>query len=1097
NPCDPDPSALGTNDCDNDGLDLDGEILAGTDPNNPDTDGDGILDGQEVTDGNDPLNPCDPNPFAISTNDCDNDGLTNGEEELGTDGVASTGDETNPADADTDNDGYNDGEEVLGVDDLSTVAVTLGTSNPLNPCDPDPSALGTNDCDNDGLDLDGEILAGTDAANPDTDGDGILDGQEVTDGNDPLNPCDPNPFALGSNDCDNDGLTNDEETANNTNPSDPDTDDDTILDGDEVDNGSDPLNPCDPNPLTSSPLCDLDDTETTDEDTELSGTVVDVSDLTYTIISGPSNGELTLNPDGTFTYTPNPDFNGNEVIVYQACDINDVCDESTLTITVLPVNDAPNAEDDFYTTSLDTQLDGNIGFNDTDSDGVNPVWTVIDDTNNGIFVLNPDGSFTYIPNTGYLGGDTLVYSVCDAENACDTATVYINVIIPNEEPIAENDEYTTDEDTSISGTVADNDSDPEGDDLTWTAVGGPSNGIIVFNSDGTFTYTPNPDFNGTDFVEYTVCDEFGGCDNGTLNITINPVNDAPDAVDDTYFGEEDLEETGDASENDSDVEGDDIVFVVVDNPGNGTVVMNADGTFTYTPDPDFSGTDFFTYSACDVFNACDTATVFIVLDPTNDNPIAEDDNYDVLEDDQLNGDVSDNDNDPDGDDLTFEVTDDVDNGTLVLNPDGSFTYVPDPGYVGSDSFTYTACDDGGLCDEATVFINVIEIDTPPIGLDDDFVMDEDGLLNGDVSTNDTDVDGDILTFTYNNDITDGTIVFNSDGTFTYTPDPNYNGTVTFTYDVCDDDGNCDTVTVTIVVNPINDTPIGIDDTYTVDEDSSLDGNVSTNDSDVDGDDLTFTVVDDVDNGTLVLNPDGTFTYIPDPDFNGTDSFTYTVCDEDGDCDTVTVIITINPIDEPVILDPDPDYYIYDENEIDILIDNVSLNDTVPAGSTWTLLDPPAHGSIIFNPDGSFTYIANGDGAEFDTFTYLVCDTEGNCVEETVTIILVYLPSGILIVPAGFSPNGDNVNDVFVIDNIENYPNNKLTIFNRWGNVVFEKENYTNTEAWDGTTESGGVVVGSKVPEGTYYYILVPGATTVSNPVTETQSGFMVIKYNNN
>jgi gliding motility-associated-like protein len=1127
-PCDPNINALSSNDCDNDGLDNAGEILAGTDNTNPDTDGDGLNDGEEVTGvdqisttavataSSNPLDPCDPNPFAIPTGDCDSDGLTNGAEQVGADTIADSGDETNPLNPDTDGDGLNDGEEVLGIDQLSTLAIATGTSNPNDPCDPNIDALSSNDCDNDGLDNAGEILAGTDNENPDTDGDGLNDGEEVTGvdqvsttavataTSDPLNPCDPDVNALSTNDCDNDGLDNAAEILAGTDNTNADTDGDGLNDGEEVlgvddvttvvvaTGTSDPLNPCDPF-LTSNPLCDLNDEETTNEDTPISGTVEDVTGLTYDIVTGPLNGVITLNADGTFTYIPNENYFGTEVITYEACD-GTVCEENTLTITVVPVNDAPDAQDDTYTTDINTTLNGNVSDNDTDVDGLNNTWTLLDDVSNGTLVLNTDGTFDYTPDVDFLGVDTFTYVMCDADNLCDTATVIITVEIPNEPPVAENDDYTTNEDTSISGTVADNDTDPEGDNLTFTAVGGPSNGTIVFNPDGTFTYTPDANYFGDDFVEYTVCDDAGGCDNATLNITVVPVNDAPDAMDDVYAGEEDLTVSGNVTDNDTDIEGDAITTTLLDNPTNGDVVLNSDGTFTYTPDADFNGTDTFTYIACDVFAACDTATVTITIDPINDAPVAEDDTYTTDENVLLTGDVTDNDTDTDGDGLTTTVVTTTANGVLVLNADGTFTYLPDTGFTGDDTFTYVACDLSGDCDTAVVVITVVPIDTVPVATDDSFVVAEDGILSADVSLNDFDLDGDDLVFTYNDDLSpdQGTVTMNPDGTFTFIPNPNYNGTVTFTYDVCDDNGNCSTATVTILVTPVNDPPVGVNDTYTMDEDTQLDADVSDNDINVDNDNLTYTVLGGPSNGTLTLNPDGTFTYTPFPNFNGTDTFTYTVCDDAGLCDTVTVTIIVTPVNEPFVLDPDTDYYTTYDNTT--LSGNVSENDTVPPGSTWTIVNGPNHGTVVMNPDGTFTYIPFGDGAQFDSFTYIVCDQVGNCETETVNIILLHVPSVVLDVPAGFSPNGDNMNDVLIINDIQYYPNNKLTIFNRWGNIVFEKERYTNDEPWDGTTESGGVVIGSKVPEGTYFYVLDPGANTIGGSV-EKVAGFMVIKFN--
>ncbi|WP_367390798.1 hypothetical protein [Lewinella sp. LCG006] len=292
-PCDPDMSA-GLCDQDNDGLTNDEEITAGTDPTNPDSDGDGYNDGEEVTGVDDPStpavatgtsdpnDPCDPD-MSAGLCDQDNDGLTNDEE------VTAGTDPTNP---DSDGDGYNDGEEVTGVDDPSTPAVTTGTSDPNDPCDPDISA-GLCDQDNDGLTNDEEVTAGTDPTNPDSDGDGYNDGEEVTGVDDPStpavatgtsdpnDPCDPD-MSAGLCDQDNDGLTNDEEVTAGTDPTNPDSDGDGYNDGEEV-NGvddpstpavatgtSDPNDPCDPDMSTG--LCDQDNDGLTNDEEVTAGT---------------------------------------------------------------------------------------------------------------------------------------------------------------------------------------------------------------------------------------------------------------------------------------------------------------------------------------------------------------------------------------------------------------------------------------------------------------------------------------------------------------------------------------------------------------------------------------------------------------------------------------------------------------------------------------------------------------------------------------------------------------------------------------------------------------------------------------------------------
>jgi uncharacterized repeat protein (TIGR01451 family) len=212
-PCVPNPDA-GPCDQDDDGLTNDEEDHYNTNPTDPDTDDDGINDGDEVNGDppSDPLDPCDPNPNAPACK---------------------------PDDPDKDNDNV---PESSDPDDN-------------DPCNPNPNA-GACDRDDDGLTNDEEDDLGTNPDDPDTDDDGINDGDEVNGDppSDPLNPCDPNPNA-GACDRDNDGLTNDEEDDLGTNPDDPDTDDDGINDGDEVNGNppSDPLDPCDPNP--NAPAC--------------------------------------------------------------------------------------------------------------------------------------------------------------------------------------------------------------------------------------------------------------------------------------------------------------------------------------------------------------------------------------------------------------------------------------------------------------------------------------------------------------------------------------------------------------------------------------------------------------------------------------------------------------------------------------------------------------------------------------------------------------------------------------------------------------------------------------------------------------------------
>jgi large repetitive protein len=742
--------------------------------------------------------------------------------------------------------------------------------------------------------------------------------------------------------------------------------------------------------ITVLPVLDLvicaDDVYTMNEDEVLNENVstndinVDNLDLTYTLVTGVSNGTLVLNADGTFTYTPDVNWNGQDTFVYEACDSFGNCDQATVTITVLPVNDSPLAVDDVYTIDEDTSLSADVSLNDSDVDGDDLTFTLLTGPANGTAIIDSDGLLDYTPNANFNGTDSLSYLVCDVNNACDTGWVFITVN-PIDDPVeAVDDTYSVDEDGVLNENVGSNDIDVDGDDLTFTLVTDVTNGTLVFNADGTFTYTPNPDFSGTDTFVYELCDQVGNCDEATVTITVVPVNDAPIAVDDEYTTDEDTVLNGDVGVNDSDTDSADLTFTLVTDATNGTVVLNADGTFTYTPDANFNGTDTFVYEVCDDLGACDQATVTINVVPVNDAPDAVDDEYTTNVNTPISGNVTDNDVEVDGDELTVTLVTDVTNGTLVLNSDGTFTYTPDTDFIGTDSFVYEVCDPSGLCDQATVVINVID-NLPPVASDDAFTVNEDEVLDATVAGNDTDPNGDVLSYTVLTAPINGTLVVNANGTFTYTPDADFNGTDSFTYVVCDEEALCDTANVVITVVPVNDAPVAEDDTYTTVEATAVSGNVLDNDTDVDGDDLGVTLVTDVTNGTLVLNADGTFTYTPDAGFVGTDTFVYEVCDGSGLCDQATVTITVTAGPGDVVCVDDQ----FTTTEDVPLSGDVSTNDT--DGLTFTLFDDVVNGTLVFNADGTFTYTPDGNFHGTDIFVYVGCDVNNVCDTADVEIVV--------------------------------------------------------------------------------------------------------------
>ncbi|WP_168210512.1 Ig-like domain-containing protein [Persicimonas caeni] len=378
---------------------------------------------------------------------------------------------------------------------------------------------------------------------------------------------------------------------------------------------------------------------------------------------------------------------------------------------------------------------------------------------------------------------------------------------------------------------------------------------------------------------------------------------APVAVDDTYSVDEDTTLNVAAPgvlQNDTDADADTLTATLDAGPTNGTLTLNADGSFDYTPDADFNGTDTFTYLANDGTSDSAAATVTITIDAVNDAPVATDDTASTDEDVAASFDVVGNDSDVDGDALTVTITGAPANGTASVNG-GSIDYTPAADFNGTDTLTYEVSDGNGGTDTATVTITVNPVNDAPVAVDDAATTDEELAVSIDVVGNDTDVDGDILTATISTAPANGTATVNANGGVDYTPNADFFGTDTFTYEVSDGNGGTDTATVTVTVTNINDAPVFIDPT-------PADASVL---SVVEGDELAFTLTaDDADGDTLTYAvttaPDaasfdgatGAFSWTPTWEDAGSYTWTLDVTDgQAGDSRSITVEVSLLDADD--------------------------------------------------------------------------------------------------------------------------------------------------------------------------------------------------------
>jgi VCBS repeat-containing protein len=499
------------------------------------------------------------------------------------------------------------------------------------------------------------------------------------------------------------------------------------------------------------------------------------------------------------------------------------------------------------------------------------------------------------------------------------------------------------------------------------------------------------------------------------------VNDRPVAVDDHYVGNEDaLLSIGlpGVLSNDSDADGDALRAVMINPPGHGTVTLNTNGSFNYTPATNFNGTDSFTYRADDGSTSSLPATVTISVQPINDPPVAANDSYTTTEDAPLTvtgAGVLSNDSDADGDLLRAIIGTQPAHGTLLLNTNGSFVYTPATNFNGIDTFTYRAHDGVTNSAPATVTLTVQALNDGPTARDDSYSTIEDTLLviaAPGVLTNDSDVDGDALRAVLVSSPGHGTLTWNTNGSFSYTPATNFNGTDTFTYRANDGLSNSAVATVTIAVQSVNDSPVAANDSYSTTEDAPLTvaaPGVLANDLDADGDALQANLVSSVSHGTLQLNNNGSFTYVPATNYNGTDSFVYRTTDGKTNSAPASVSLIITPVNDRPIAQGDN--YTTDEDVVlQINAPGVLANDSDPDGNVLRsiLVVAPQHGSVVLQTNGSLTYtpFTNYNGP--DVFTYQAGDGQTNSLAATVSLTVRAVndaPS--FSVPPGYTGNEDS------------------------------------------------------------------------------------------
>lgn len=603
---------------------------------------------------------------------------------------------------------------------------------------------------------------------------------------------------------------------------------------------------------------------------------------------------------------------------------------------------------------------------------------------------------TDAPNPMPLGVTIVTWTATDAAGNTATDTQQVTI---KRRPAAADDTYSTNEDQPLQvqapGVLA-NDRAPEGRPLTCHLESGPTNGVLNLSANGSFTYTPANDFNGPVTFSYIAND--GSEDSAVATVTINvaSVNDPPVALAQQQILNED--ETRYFTLGGTDADGDALTYHLMSVTTNGTLgskpnTANYGPEFYYIPKANFSGTDSFTFKVFDGQVYSGVATVTFTIRAVNDAPKSFNNSLSVARDIPKTFYLTSM--DVENEALSYTLVQAPAHGTLSGMPSAptraqpSVTYTPEAGYVGPDSFTWKTNDGTQDSNLATVSINVF-VNTAPTANDDAYSVNEDTAIT--VSrpgylANDSDPDGQVLSSRFLQRTKYG-VLDGGGGYFYYRPRENFVGTDSFTYVINDGYVDSAPATVTITVNPVNDVPTAEAQSITTLEDTPKAFTLDA--SDPDGDALSYIVVKAPGRGSLRSASNETFgpdvIYEPYANLNGTDAFTFKVSDGQAESSTVTVFISVTPVN-------DPPYAIatqvqVDENQKSI----IALNggDQENSSVTKHIVSQPQHGTLAptaSNPPGGpfYTYQPHPNFNGTDSFTFKVNDGELDSAPATVTI----------------------------------------------------------------------------------------------------------------
>ncbi|WP_320667959.1 cadherin-like domain-containing protein [Prochlorococcus sp. MIT 1307] len=624
-----------------------------------------------------------------------------------------------------------------------------------------------------------------------------------------------------------------------------------------------------------------------------------------------SNGSLTDNGNGTWTFKPTANYNGKVDLNYTVTDGNGGNASATQSFSLAAVDDLPvltgdqaklpnGTEDTAYTIKATDLLQG---YTDADGDTLSVAGLK---ASNGSLTDNGNGTWTFKPTANYNGKVDLNYTVTDGNGGNASATQSFSLAAVNDLPILTGDKAVLSngtEDTAYTIKATDllqGYTDADGDTLSVAGLKA-SNGSISDNGNGTWTFKPTANYNGKVDLNYTVTDGNGGNASATQSFSLAAVNDLPILTGDKAKLPNGTEDTAytikatDLLQGYTDVEGDTLSVAGL-KASNGSLTDNGNGTWTFKPTANYKGKVDLNYTVTDGNGGNASATQSFSLAAVNDLPILtgdkavlsngiEDTAYTIKATDLLQGYT-----DADGDTLSVAGLK-ASNGSISDNGNGTWTFKPTANYNGKVDLNYTVTDGNGGNASATQSFSLAAVNDLPI-----LTGDKAKLPNGtedtsytikatDLLQGYTDVEGDTLSVA-GLKASNGSLTDNGNGTWTFKPTANYNGKVDLNYTVTDGNGGNASATQSFSLAAVNDLPIltgdqaklpnGTEDTaYTIKATDLLQGY-----TDVDGDTLSVAGLK-ASNGSISDNGNGTWTFKPTANYNGKVDLNYTVTDGNG------------------------------------------------------------------------------------------------------------------------------------------------------------------------------------------------------------------------